>query len=132
MRWENKPRKKTSKEIVLEYIKFMKTMGYFHILTKVMYNMGKLHGNYVPLYKYHLVKIYPVENLIHKQNMIRYFQASLVNTSTFRKYDCERIFVYGVISPYLSIRERIDIIELLWSYFKDKHIANCTIVGDTY
>jgi hypothetical protein len=37
MRWIDKPRKKTRREIVLEYIKFVKTMGYFDRLVSNMY-----------------------------------------------------------------------------------------------
>ena len=47
MRWTDKPRKKTRREIVLEYIKFMKIMGYYDRLVTYMYRVARYDGSYM-------------------------------------------------------------------------------------
>ena len=127
MRWVDKPRKKTPREIVLEYIKFLKIMGYYHLAVKSMYNLSRLHGNYVQLYENHIVRNYKIDILMHNQNMIRYLEAVVCYNRHLDKYHCTR-FIYLLSLGYI---ETMDLTELLWSYFKEKHIANCIIIiGD--
>ena len=127
MRWVDKPRKKTPREIVLEYIKFLKIMGYYHLAVNNMYNLSRLRGNYVQLYKGHIVRNYKIDILMHNQNMIRYLEAILCYSTYLDKNHCTR-FIYLLSLGYI---ETMDLTELLWSYFKEKNIANCIIIiGD--
>ena len=126
MRWIDKPRKKTCREIVLEYMKFLKIMGYHHLAVKSMYNLSRLHGNYVQLYKNHIVRNYPINILMHNQNMINYLEVIVCNSTHLDKNKCIRL-LYLLSLGYAETR---DLTELLWSYFKEKHIANCIIIGD--
>ena len=93
MRWQDRPRKKTPREIVLEYIKFLKIMGYYNLAVKNMYNLSRLHGNYVQLYKNHIARNYKIDILMHNQNMIRYLEAMVCHNRHLDKYQCTR-FIY--------------------------------------
>jgi len=126
MKWIDKPRKKTPREIVLEYIKFLKIMGYYHLAVKSMYSLSRLRGNYVQLYKNRQVGIYRIDILMYNQNMIRYLEAMVRYNRRLDKYHCTR-FIYSLNLEYI---EKMDLTEVLWSYFKEKHIANCIIIED--
>ena len=127
MRWTDKPRKKTRREIVLEYIKFMKIMGYYDNLVSYMYKMSKFDGRH----KYINGQYREAKVLCHKQSMISYLETEL------RIHNPSSKLVEWVVRDYfikypLSINtyEAYDITCLLFSYFKDKHIDNCIIVDN--
>jgi hypothetical protein len=127
MRWIDKPRKKTRREIVLEYIKFVKTMGYFDRLVSNMYLLASARkSTYYVLVNgfYHHSDI-----VLHNRCMIAYLETLLRNNfgSSLTK---ERVRSY-LIRQTLNIwdyNESWDLTYLLMSYFKDKHIDNCIIV----
>ena len=126
MRWTDKPRKKTRREIVLEYIKFMKIMGYYDKLVTYMYRVAN-EGSYMYIKgQYREAKV-----LCHKQCMISYFETELRNHNRNTK------LVEWVVRDYLiryplgmSINDGYNLTQLLFSYFKDKQIDNCIIVDN--
>lgn len=127
MRWTDKPRKKTRREIVLEYIKFMKIMGYYDRLVTYMYMVAKDERMHVYVKgQYREAKV-----LCHKQCMISYFETELRNHNTNTKLLEWVVRDYFIRYPLrITTYEAFDITNLLFSYFKDKHIDNCIIVDD--
>ena len=125
MRWTDKPRKKTKREIVLEYIKFMKIMGYYPKLVSYMYSTARWKG-YVSIYK----RSYYEESSIvsHNQMMIGYFEDILVRCGThLNEWVIREHFIQRPLGMH-DYNKSWEISALLWSYFKDKHIDNCIIV----
>ncbi len=125
MRWIDKPRKKTRKEVVLEYIKFMKVMGYYDSLVAYMYRLSNNDGMRVHIKgQYQSARI-----LSHKQSMIEFFEAQL-------RYYCGNRLTKWVFNDYfiryplrrLTMLEASNLTELLFSYFKEKHIDNCILI----
>ena len=118
MRWFDKPRGKTIREIVLEYIKFLKITGYFHLAVKMMYLYSRRYmgASYAPIYKDHSFTYCSTQNLSHNRSML-----------------CRHTRMYKSVSialvDFLKLRysESIELKELLWLYFEEKHIANCII-----
>lgn len=127
MRWTDKPRKKTRREIVLEYIKFMKIMGYYDKLVAYMYRIAKYDGSHMYVKgQYREAKV-----LCHKQCMISYFETELRNRNRNTKLVEWVVRDYFIRYPLrINTYEAFDITNLLFSYFKDKHIDNCIIVDD--
>ena len=125
MRWIDKPRKKTRREIVLEYIKFMKIMGYYNKLVAYMYKVAKDERLHVYVKgKYHEAKV-----LCHKQCMISYFETELRNHNRNTKLLEWVVRDYFIRYPLaMNINEGYNLTALLFSYFKDKHIDNCIII----
>lgn len=125
MRWIDKPRKKTRREIVLEYIKFMKIMGYYNKLVAYMYIVAKDERLHVYVKgKYREAKV-----LCHKQCMISYFETELRNHNRNTKLLEWVVRDYFIRYPLaMNINEGNNLTALLFSYFKDKHIDNCIIV----
>ena len=125
MRWIDKPRKKTRREIVLEYIKFMKIMGYYNKLVAYMYIVAKDERLYVYVKgQYREAKV-----LCHKQCMISYFETELKNHNQSNKLLEWVVRDYFIRYPLaMNINEGNNLTALLFSYFKDKHIDNCIIV----
>ena len=126
MRWINKPRKKTRREIVLEYIKFVKTMGYFDRLVSNMYLLASARkSSYVWVNGFY----HQSDIVLHNKCMIGYLETQLRNhfgssLVLARVRDC-------LIRQTLNVwdyNESWDLTYLLMSYFKDKHIDNCIIV----
>jgi hypothetical protein len=125
MRWFDKPRKKTSREIVLEYVKFLKITGYFHLAVKMMYLYSRRYmgASYAPIYKDHSFTYCSTKNLSHNRSMIMFIESML----------CRHTRMYKSVSialvDFLRLRysESIELKELLWLYFEEKHIANCII-----
>ena len=125
MRWIDKPRKKTRKEIVLEYIKFMKIMGYYHKLIAYMYKLSKDNRTYAFIHgQYRCINV-----VSHKQNMISYLETELRNHCRSSKLN-EWVFMYYFFRYPLcmGVMEAHDMAKLLFSYFKEKHIDNCIII----
>lgn len=123
MRWTDKPRKKTRREFILEYIKFIKTMGLYPNLVAYMYKYST-YGGYLSLDE----RIYELKVICHKQYMIRY----LVN---ILKIQCNKIPYWYTIETYLfrypfamPPKEARDITSLFFSYLKDKHMDNCIFI----
>ena len=128
MRWTDKPRKKTRREIVLEYIKFMKIMGYYNKLVTYMYRIAKYDGSHMYVKgQYREAKV-----LCHKQCMISYFETELRNHNRNTKLVEWAVANYLIKYPLgiSDIYEVQNLTSLLFSYFKDKHIDNCIIVDD--
>ena len=125
MRWIDKPRKKTRREIVLEYIKFVKTMGYFDRLVSNMYLLASARKTYVCVNGFY----HKSDIVLHNKCMIGYLETQLRNhfgssLVLTRVRDC-------LIRQTLNVwdyNESWDLTYLLMSYFKDKHIDNCIIV----
>lgn len=126
MRWIDKPRKKTRREIVLEYIKFVKTMGYFDRLVSNMYLLASARkSSYVWVNGFY----HQSDIVLHNKYMIGYLETQLRNhfgssLVLARVRDC-------LIRQTLNVwdyNESWDLTYLLMSYFKDKHIDNCIIV----
>lgn len=127
MRWTDKPRKKTRKEIVLEYIKFMKIMGYYDKLVAHMYYLSKEKDTFI----YVKGQYREANVLCHKQCMISYFETELRNHNRYNKLIQWVIEDYFIRYPLrITTYEADTITDLLFSYFKDKHIDNCIIVDD--
>lgn len=126
MRWTDKPRKKTRKEIVLEYIKFMKIMGYYSELVLYMYGLSKETNAYFYLRDGY----YRADTVSHKEYMIEYLVTILRNHC--RSCHLTQSFVREcLIQRPLNLydyNKSWDLTELLWSYFKERHIDNCIIV----
>ena len=118
MRWTDKPRKKTKREIVLEYIKFMKIMGYYPKLVSYMYYMSRANSSYSA-------------SLSNKQAMIGYFEGVLVRCGThLNEWIIREYFINRPLNlNTYNYSKAWDITDLLWSYFKDKHIDNCIIIN---
>ena len=127
MRWTDKPRKKTRREIVLEYIKFMKIMGYYDRLVTYMYMVAKDERLHVYVKgQYREAKV-----LCHKQCMISYFETELRNHNRNTKLVEWVVRDYFIRYPLgMNINDAYNLTQLLFSYFKDKHIDNCIIVDD--
>lgn len=127
MRWTDKPRKKTRREIVLEYIKFLKIMGYYDKLVTYMYRVARYDGSYMHIKgQYREAKV-----LCHKQCMISYFEAELRNHNRNTKLVEWVVRDYFIRYPLgMNINDAYNLTQLLFSYFKDKHIDNCIIVDD--
>jgi hypothetical protein len=127
MRWTDKPRKKTRREIVLEYIKFLKIMGYYDKLVTYMYRVARYDGSYMYIKgQYREAKV-----LCHKQCMISYFETELRNHNRNAKLIEWVVRDYFIRYPLgMNINDGYDLTQLLFSYFKDKHIDNCIIVDN--
>lgn len=126
MRWIDKPRKKTRREIVLEYIKFMKIMGYYNKLVAHMYKFAKYNEN---LLVYINGEYREAKAVCYKQYMISYFETELRNHNRNSKIIKHVLMDYFIRYPLgISINDAYNLTELLFSYFKDKHIDNCIIV----
>ena len=125
MRWTDKPRKKTRREIVLEYIKFMKIMGYYDKLVTYMYRIAKYDGSHMYVKgQYREAKV-----LCHKQCMISYFETELRNHNRNSKIIEHVLMDYFIRYPLrIDINDAYVLTKLLLSYFKEKHIDNCIIV----
>jgi hypothetical protein len=125
MRWIDKPRKKTRKEVVLEYIKFMKVMGYYDSLVAYMYRLSKDDRAY-----HHVGGQYrEAKVLCHKQCMISYFETELRNhcNTKLTKWVFRDYFIRYPLRK-LTILEASNLADLLFSYFKEKHIDNCILI----
>lgn len=132
MRWIDKPRKKTRREIVLEYIKFMKIMGYYPKLIHYMYLIASFKDGYFSFYDKNgkICFIYGRDIVSHKQAMIGYFEYLLRRCgSHLNEHTIRELFIQYPLSMYDYNKSR-DLTALLWSYFKEKHIDNCIIIGD--
>ena len=128
MRWIDRPRKKTRREIVLEYIKFMKIMGYYPKLVSLMYTIAR--EKELSIY---LGTHYQTSNVVsHKQQMIEYFITEIRNHCRGTKLDECFIREHLIIYPLglYDYNQSWGLTYLLMSYFKEKHIHNCIIVGD--
>lgn len=124
MRWIDKPRKKTRREIVLEYIKFMKIMGYYNKLVAYMYKVARYDGHMNIKGQYCESKV-----LCHKQCMISYFETELRYRNRNAKLLEWVVRDYFIRYPLaMNINEAYNLTDLLFSYFKEKHIDNCIIV----
>ena len=126
MRWIDKPRKKTRREIVLEYIKFVKIMGYFD---RLVANMYRLANNNRDRYFYLDGFGSGSDIVLHNRCMIAYLETLLRNNFGSSLSDI-RVREY-LIRQTLGIwdyNKSWDLTYLLMSYFKDKHIDNCIIV----
>ena len=127
MRWTDKPRKKTRREIVLEYIKFMKIMGYYSNLVAYMYETSRQEG----LHMYIKGQYREAKTLCHNRCMIDYFERELRNHNPSSKLVEWVVRDYFIRYPLRTTTyEAHDITTLLFSYFKDKHIDDCIIIGN--
>ena len=136
MRRTDKPRKKTRKEIVLEYIKFMKIMGYYSELVSYMYRLSKDRNAYVNLgingYRYFDFggrNYYRIDTVSHNKCMIEYFVTTIRNhcRSSLTQHFVMEFLIQRPLNCY-DYNKSWDLTELLWLYFKEKHIDNCIIV----
>jgi hypothetical protein len=127
MRWIDKPRKKTRREVVLEYIKFLKIMGYYPNVVAYMYRQSRIPYAHVALpNKFGTLTVHDCNVLSHNECMIKYFEAQLHYERVLNKWRIKGLFVdYPLDSPY---SKSYDVLNLLWSYFEEKHIANCILV----
>lgn len=127
MRWTDKPRKKTRREIVLEYIKFLKIMGYYNKLVTYMYKVARYDCSYMYIKgQYREAKV-----LCHKQCMISYFETELRYHNRNTKLVEWVVRDFFIMRPLgMNINDGHNLTQLLFSYFKDKHIDNCIIVDD--
>lgn len=119
MRWEDKPRRFKSEDIVKEYIRFMKIMKMYGKLLTNFYFSASFYNdfwskNYVPTMYY---------KNSSKNLMIKHCAEHLM---LYRKFDIYAMT--NVFSHFLGYPYRHDEIELLWGYFKEKHMANCIIL----
>ncbi len=132
MRWINKPRKKTRREIVLEYIKFIKIMGYYDSLTHFMYSLAR--RKCVIAYSDNgFKKKYSLSDVIsHNQVMINYFECILSTCgSSISRWVIKEHFICRPLQSKLHGYMEVEALtNLLMSYFKDKHIDNCIIVDN--
>lgn len=132
MRWINKPRKKTRREIVLEYIKFIKIMGYYDSLTHFMYSLAR--RKCVIVYSDNsFKKKYSLSDVIsHNQVMINYFECILSTCgSSISRWVIKEHFICRPLQSKLHGYMEVEALtNLLMSYFKDKHIDNCIIVDN--
>jgi hypothetical protein len=127
MRWTDKPRKKTRKEVILEYIKFLKIMGYYKNVVSYMYRLARLKSGYVNLSNDKGGNsIHNIDVVLHNRCMIKYFEAFLRYTHKLEKWRIKETFVIYPLS--LEYKDSTDVSNLLWSYFEEKHIANCILV----
>ena len=124
MRWTDKPRKKTRREIVLEYIKFLKIMGYYDKLVAYMYKSARNNHSYINLRG----RYYETMVFCHNQFMILYFENVLRNYSRLERWVVRDYFIVYPLG--INIHDAYNLTDLLFSYFKDKHIDNCIIVDD--
>ena len=126
MRWTDKPRKKTRKEIVLEYIKFMKIMGYYSELVSYMYRISKDTNAYFYLHDGY----YRADTVSHNEFMIEYFVTVLRNhcRTNLTHFFAMEFLIQRPLNSYYDYNKSWDLTELLWSYFKEKHIDNCIII----
>ena len=126
MRWIEKPRKKTRREVVLEYIKFLKIMGYYPDVVAFMYRLSKLNAHVALPNKFGTLSVRDSNVLSHNECMIKYFEAQLHYERELKKWRIKAQFVdYPLGLPY---SKGCDVLNLLWSYFEEKHIANCKLV----
>ena len=127
MRWTDKPREKTRRDVVLEYIKFMKIMGYYPNVVAYMYRLSRMPYAYVVLpNKFGTLAVHDSNVLSHNECMIKHFEAQLYYESVLNKWRIKEQFVDYPL--HLSYGESYDVLNLLWSYFEEKHIANCKLV----
>ena len=126
MRWTDKPRKKTRKEIVLEYIKFMKIMGYYSELVSYMYRISKDTNAYFFLHDGY----YRADTVSHKEYMIEYFVTTIRNhcRTNLTQFFAREFLIQRPLNSYYDYNRSWDLTELLWSYFKEKHMDNCIII----
>jgi hypothetical protein len=127
MRWIDKPRKKTRREVVLEYIKFLKIMGYYPNVVAYMYRLSRMpYAHAVLPNKFGTLSVHNSNVLSHNECMIKYFEAQLHYETVLNKWRIKGLFVdYPLDLPY---SKNYDVLNLLWSYFEEKHIANCILV----
>ena len=119
--------KKTRREVVLEYIKFLKIMGYYTNVVAYMYRLSRMPYAYVVLpNKFGILSVHDSNVLSHNECMIKYFEAQLRYEVVLNKWRIKGLFVdYPLNLPY---SKNYDVLNLLWSYFEEKHIANCILV----
>ena len=128
MRWTDKPRKKTRRDVVLEYIKFMKIMGYYPTLVAYMYKFPKLSG-YVSIMNRDGYRIsHTSDTVCHNECMIKYFEERLHHLRQLDKWQLKEIFIDYPLNFRLPYSKACNVLDLLWSYFEEKHIANCKLV----
>jgi hypothetical protein len=127
MRWTDKPRKKSRRAVVLEYIKFLKIMGYYPNVVAYMYRLSRMPYAHVALpNKFGTLSVRDSNVLSHNECMIKYFEAQLHYERVLNKWRIKGLFVdYPLDLPY---SKNYDVLNLLWSYFEEKHIANCILV----
>ena len=132
MRWINKPRKKTKREIVLEYIKFIKIMGYYDSLTYFMYSLARRKCVIVHLDNGFKEKYDLSDVISHNQVMINYFEYILSTCGgCISRWVIKEHFIYRPLQSKLHAYMEVEALtNLLMSYFKDKHIDNCIIVDN--
>ena len=119
MRWEDKPRKKTPKEIVLEYIKFLKLMNLY----------GKFRYKWweKPCIEYSEWFSTPIIN----EKYYRSINRLMIDWYVQRfGYYGTRIFDRNRMCAIFQLNNYSVITDLLWLHFKDKHIANCIITEE--
>ena len=129
MRWIDKPRKVTRRQIVLEYIKFIKIMGLFHKLEKYMYDMAR-SGGYIFIMDKGYPRYHFKSDVIHKQSMIGFFETQL-SRYCGNKLDNVALREFFIRHP-LDIHDynkSLELTELLILYLKEKHLNNCIIIG---
>ena len=127
MRWIDKPRKKTRREVVLEYIKFLKIMGYYPNVVAYMYRLSRMSYAYVALQnKFGTLTVHDSNVLSHNECMIKYFEAQLYYERVLNKWRIKGLFIDYPLN--LGYSKNYDVLNLLWSYFEEKRIANCVFV----
>lgn len=126
MRWTDKPRKKTRRDVILEYIKFLKIMGFYPNVVALMHRLSKLNSHVALPNKFGTLSMYDTNVVSHNECMIKFFEAQLYYMRQLEKWRIKEIFIdYPLQLPY---RKSCDVLHLLWSYFEEKHIANCILV----
>lgn len=126
MRWIDKPRKKTRREVVLEYIKFLKIMGFYPNVVALMYRLSKLNAHAVLPNKFGTLSTYDSNVLSHNECMIKFFETQLYYMRQLEKWRIKEMFIDYPLN--LGYSKGYDALNLLWSYFEEKHIANCILV----
>lgn len=120
MRWQDKPRKFKSENIVKEYIRFMKIMKTYGKFIAKFYSSPSFYKDFWSG-KYELTMNYKNSS---KSLMIRYYTKRLMRYRIFDIHVMKNVFLYYTeYYPYNDTE-----IELLWDYFKEKHMANCIII----
>lgn len=125
MRWTDKPRKKTRRDVVLEYIKFMKLMGFYPNLVAYMHKLSKCSRVFLPDKEGELI-LYEANVVSHNECMIKYFEGRLHYMHQLNKWQLKEVFIDYPL--HLPFSRACDVLNLLWSYFEEKHIANCKLV----
>jgi len=126
MRWIDKPRKKTRREVVLEYIKFLKIMGYYPDVVAFMYRLSKLNAHVALPNKFGTLSVRDSNVVVHNECMIKFLEGQLHYIKQLEKWRIKEIFIDYPLN--LGYSKGYDALNLLWSYFEEKHIANCKLV----